>query len=117
MDINKLVDDFVPRLIDLTTEYFDYDEYIFAHEQWMNDIAFPQFSKIIKRYKECSVDMVFFDEDLDDFKGVLGFVKKQERKYIHEMNEVVDDYTDLNEEIDAFFEEIKILDEALIIFG
>lgn len=117
VDINKLVDDFVPRLIDLTAEYFEYDEYIFAKEQWMNDIAFPQFSKIIKRYEERSVDMVFFDQDLDDFKGALGFVKKQERKYIHEMNEVVDDYTGLNEEIDAFFEEIKIFDEALITFG
>ncbi|WP_146113744.1 hypothetical protein [Sphingobacterium gobiense] len=80
----------------------DYYNYIFAEDQWRKETAHPQFHKIFAHYQDCSVDMVFFDADLDDFRGVLGFVKKQEAKYYGEMDAIIDAYTDLNEQAADF---------------
>lgn len=114
-DMRTLMDSFMPSLLKATAAYFDYDEYIFAHDQWMEETAFPQFRTIFQNYNDCSVDMVFFDEDLNDFRGVLSFVKKQEGRYFKEMDEVVDGYTDLNNELEDFFEAVEKFDEALLI--
>ena len=113
-DIKALQDEFVQPLIKLTVEYFDYDEYIMAHDKWIYEVAFPQFGKIMENYKSCSVDLVFFDQDLDDFKGVLNFVKKQEGKYYEEIDEVVDGYSDLNWEFEKFWDALEDYDKSLV---
>lgn len=110
-DINTMMDSFVPELITLTKDYYDYDDYIFTQDKWRNETAHPQFNKIFEHYQDCSVDMVFFDADLDDFRHVFGFVKQQEGKYYEEMNALIDDYTDLNERLGDFFEAVDEFDE------
>ncbi|TJZ63473.1 hypothetical protein FAZ15_04115 [Sphingobacterium olei] len=77
----------------------------------MNEVAFPQFDKIFGNYQVCSLDMVSFDSDLEDFKGALHFVKQQEGKYVEAMNELIERYSDLNEEIGNLFEQVEIFDD------
>jgi|SRR5690606_25241657 len=114
-EINTFMDDFVPELVTLTEDYYDYDDYTFAQDKWREETAHPQFHQIFEHYQDCSVDMVFFDADLDDFRGVLSFVKKQEGKYYDEMNALIDDYSDLNEQLADFFEAVEKFDEKLIV--
>ena len=109
-----LMDEFVPDMIDQVNQFFGYDDYIFDQEAWMNEVAFPQFHKIFAGYQECSVDMVFFDRDLEDFKCALASVKKMEAKYMEEANQLVDTYSDLNDKIDVFFEQVAEFDETLL---
>lgn len=115
-DINTLMDSFVPELITLTKDYYDYDDYTFAEDKWREETAHPQFHKIFEHYQDCAVDMVFFDADLDDFRRVFSFVKKQEGKYYEEMNRLIDDYTDLNEQLEDFFDAVDEFDEELMVF-
>ncbi|HLT88964.1 MAG TPA: hypothetical protein VKZ57_15345 [Sphingobacterium sp.] len=115
VDINTFLGSFVPKLVTLTEDYYDYDDYTIAEDKWRTETAHPQFHKIFAHYQDCSVDMVFFDADLDDFRGVLSFIKKQEGKYVEEMNELIDGYTDLNEQLADFFEAVERFDEGLII--
>lgn len=115
--INTFLESFVPKLVTLTEDYYDYDDYTFAQDKWRTETAHPQFHKIFAHYQDCSVDMVFFDADLDDFRGILSFVKKQERKYYEEMDTLIDDYTDLNEQLADFFEAVEKFDEGLIMGG
>jgi len=105
--------DFVPELSKATLGFWEYDDYMFQEDEWRHEIAFPEFDKIFKNYKSCSVDMVFFDRDLDDFKGALGAVKRQEKKYYEEMNKLVDWYSDLNDNIDLFLEQVDKFDNTL----
>ncbi len=111
--INSLLDGFLGDLIALTEAFYDYDEQMVEADRWLYEVAFPQFNQIIQNYKDCSVDMVFFDEDLDDFKGVRSFVKKQEERYYEGMNALIGTYSDLNEAIEHFFDEIEAFDETL----
>lgn len=113
MDINKRLDSFVAEMTDLAVEFLNYDEYLLEQEQWMEKTAFPQFSKVIQQYKQCSVDMVFFDHDLNDFRGTLSFVKKQEGKYYDQMNQLIEHYSDLNDELYNFFDEVETFDKTL----
>ena len=113
-DIQTFIDRFVPELVTLTKAYYDYDDYIFAQDKWMEDIAFPQFRTIFENYNDCSVDLVFFDEDLDDFKRVLSLVRKQQGKYYDEMNALIDGYTELNEQLVDFFDAVDEFDKELI---
>ncbi|MBD1433221.1 hypothetical protein H8B06_10315 [Sphingobacterium sp. DN00404] len=115
--INTFLESFVPKLVTLTENYYDYDDYTFAQDKWRTETAHPQFHKIFAHYQDCSVDMVFFDADLDDFRGILSFVKKQEGKYYEEMDTLIDDYTDLNEQLADFFEAVEKFDEGLIMGG
>src|SRR5690606_11192317 len=115
VDINTLMGQFVSELVTLTKDYYGYDDYIFAQDNWREETAHPQFHKIFEHYQDCSVDMVFFDADLEDFRGVLSFVKKQEGKYYDEMNALIDDYSDLNEQLADFFEAVEKFDEKLIV--
>src|SRR3546814_14866448 len=84
-----------PELIDATKIYIDYEEYGVATDEWMEETAFPQFHGIFSRHADCSVDTVFFDLDLEDFRHELAFVKKQERLYLDEMGTLVDDFTEI----------------------
>ncbi|GGH19427.1 hypothetical protein GCM10011418_23850 [Sphingobacterium alkalisoli] len=109
--IDEILEDFVPELVDAASAYYAYEDYIVQHEQWMNEVAFPQFDKIFDNYQACSLDMVSFDRDLEDFKGALHYVKQQEGKYIEAMNELIERYSDLNEEIGNLFEQVEIFDD------
>ena len=112
--ITTLCDDFVPEMIETVEEYFGYEDFIFEHDQWMNEVAFPQFRKIIQFYEDCSVDMVVFDEDLDDFRGTLSFVKRLESKYYEEMDQLIELFGDLNYDLDGFFNKVEEFDSTLI---
>ncbi len=113
-NINDELNQLVPELIDETGVFLDYEKHSMEQDQWMEDIAFPQFSQIISNHEDCSVDMVFFDLDLEDFRYALGFVKNQEGLYLDEMGAVVDDYTVFNEKIEQFFEQLADFDEQLL---
>jgi len=112
--IEGFMDQLVPELVNATKEFHNYDDYILQQEQWMEDIAFPQFHEIFTNYQDCSVDMVLFDLDLDDFRGALAFVKKQEGRYYAEMNALIDDYSDLNDHIGRLFEQVEESDRELL---
>ncbi len=114
--MSALMDDFLVPMIEEANAFFAYDDYIFEQEEWMDKVAFPAFSKIFSHHTECAVDIVYFDRDLEDFKYVLGDVKKMEGRYIDEMNDLVDKYSDLNDEIDVFYEQLEEFDEALLKF-
>ncbi len=115
-DIHTFMEQFVPEMVTLTKDYYDYDDYIFAQDKWREETAHPQFHKIFEHYQDCSVDMVFFDADLDDFRHVFGFVKQQEGKYYEEMNALIDGYTELNEQLQDFFDAVDKFDEELMVF-
>lgn len=112
--IEKCLDMFVGELIDETQSFYDYDDHVVEYDRWMHETAFPQFDQIFKRYEECSVDMVSFDRDLDDFKGVLGAIKRQEAKYYDTMNELIERYSDLNGNISDLFKQVEAFDPSLI---
>ncbi|MBE8720566.1 hypothetical protein C4F40_07505 [Sphingobacterium sp. Ka21] len=114
-NIKNILEDFVPELVDAASDYYAYEDYIVAYEQWMNEVAFPQFDKIFANYQACSLDMVSFDRDLDDFKGALHFVKQQEGRYFEAMNELIERYSDLNEEIGNLFEQAEAFDSNLLV--
>lgn len=113
--IDKALDDFVPELVGATADYYDYDDYIFQQEEWIQKVAFPQFDQIFKNYKDCSVDMVSFDRDLEDFKMALGFVKRQETKYYETMDRLIDSYSELNTEIGDLFSQVESFDNKLLL--
>lgn len=112
--IDESLKKFVPELIDATKAFHDYDDYILEQEQWMDEVAFPQFHEIFANYEECSVDMVFFDLDLEDFRGALSYVKKLEGRYLNEMNALIDDYTGLNDRIFDLFGLVEDFDTGLL---
>ncbi|MCC2599944.1 hypothetical protein [Sphingobacterium sp. FBM7-1] len=113
-ELHTFMDRFVPQLVKLTEAYYAYDEYTFAQDKWLEEIAHPAFNKIFENYTDCSVDMGFFDTDLDDFRGVRSLVKKQEGKYYTEMDSLIDNYSDLNELIADFFNAVEEFDKELI---
>lgn len=113
-DIDGCLEGFVQKLVDETMAFYDYDDRMFQFDQWMNNVAFPQFDEVFNRYEECKVDMVSFDRDLDDFKGVLSAVKRQEAKYYDVMNELIEHYSELNLEISDFFYQVESFDAKLV---
>ena len=113
-DMNNAVNELLPNLIDETKVFIDHEDYSFEQDQWMEEIAFPQFDKIFANYEECSIDMVFFDLDLEDFKHALAFAKKQEGLYLDEMNTLIDDYSDLNYRVDHFMGQVDEFDRELL---
>src|SRR3546814_394703 len=110
-ELNGDLDVLVPELIDATKIYIDYEEYGVATDEWMEETAFPQFHGIFSRHADCSVDTVFFDLDLEDFRHELAFVKKQERLYLDEMGTLVDDFTELSDRVQDLFEAAGDYDE------
>ncbi len=113
-DIPQQQGEFVQDLIRESQQFYQYDSDLQQYEQWMEETAFPQFNQVFQRYRECAVDIVAFDRDLEDFKGVLGAVKRQEEKYYDSMNELIERYDDLNQEIANFFCEIEEFDPTLL---
>jgi len=116
IELDAAILDFVPQLIAATTDFYDYDNFIIAEEQWADEVAFPQFREIVENYQQCSVDLISFDRDLDDFKGAYGFYKRQEAKYYDLMNGLMDSYSDLNDLIGDLFEELENFDPDLMEF-
>lgn len=114
--LDELMADFIPDLIDHTMDFYDYDEYTIKEDEWLSEVAFNAFNPIIDRYKECAVDMVSFDRDLDDFKGVLGHIRKREGKYYDQTNELSDSYTDFNEAVGNLHEQIDAFDDSILEF-
>lgn len=112
--IEEVLESFVPELVNATSAYFEYDEHSFEQDQWRNEVAFPAFDQVFAHYQSCSIDMVFFDRDLDDYKGSLSFFKRQESKYYDTMNDLIERYSDINTEIDNFFSQIKDFDPDLL---
>lgn len=113
-DISGVLDGFVQELIDETEAFYEYDDLSVKYDQWLHNVAFPQFDLIFKRYPECSVDMVSFDRDLDDFKGVLGAVRRQEAKYYDTMNELIEHYSEVNIDMSDLFKQIEDFDPTLL---
>lgn len=109
-DMNELAD----PLIDEVYLFYEHDDYVIEQDGWMDEIAFPQFSNLIGRYKECSIDVSSFDRDLEDFRHTLAFVKEQEGKYLDAMNKLIEDYSDLNNAVDRLFIEIEEYDITLL---
>lgn len=114
--LKRILCDFVPDLIDQAADFYEYDAFTIEEDAWLSDIAFKQFNAIFEDYKSCKVDMVSFDTDLDDFKGVLGHLRKREGKYYETMNALIDRYTDLNEKIDTLYDRISEYDDNLLEF-
>lgn len=115
-ELNDIVCDFVPDLIDQAADFYEYDTFTVEEDTWLNDVAFKQFSAIFDDYKSCKVDMVSFDRDLDDFKGILGHQRKREGKYYETMNALIDRYDELNNKIDALYDRIGEYDDNLLEF-
>jgi len=113
-DIPQQQGEFVQDLIRETQQFYQYDSDLQQYEQWMEETAFPQFHHVFQRYQECALDIVSFDRDLEDFKGVLGAVKRQEEKYYDSMNELIVRYDDLNQEIGDFFDRVEDFDPTLL---
>lgn len=114
--LNSFLCDFVPDLIDQAADFYDYDTFTVEEDAWLSDVAFKQFSAIFEDYKSCKVDMVSFDRDLDDFKGILGHIRKREGKYYEMMNALIDTYDELNNKIDALHDRISEYDDNLLEF-
>src|SRR3546814_921657 len=102
-EMNDDMAEFVPELIDETGVFFNYEEDNVATDDWMENAAFPQFQQVISNWESCSVDLVFFDLDLEDFKHTLAFVKKQEGHYFDEMNTLIEDYTELSNIVEQLY--------------
>ncbi|MFD2970230.1 hypothetical protein [Sphingobacterium bambusae] len=113
-DIPQQQGEFVQDLIRETQQFYQYDSDLQQYEQWMEETAFPQFHQVFQRYQECAIDIVSFDRDLEDFKGVLGAVKRQEEKYFDSMNELIERYDDLNQQIADFFDKVADFDPGLV---
>ncbi|NGM61671.1 hypothetical protein G5B30_07040 [Sphingobacterium sp. SGG-5] len=112
--IKKMTDEFVPTLLQFSQSYYAYSDYRLEQEKWMTETAFPQVNTIIKRYQECSVDLVFFDEDLDDFKGKISFIGELEKRYYREMDDLLDEYDEVNDKIQDFYDAVEQFDEDLL---
>ncbi len=113
-EMSALTDIFLGPMIDEVLLFFGYDDYLFEQEQWMDNVAFPKFSELVSRYQECSVDLVSFDNDLEDFKYSLGYVKDEEKKYIDEMSQLFGNYSDLNDNMEHLYRQIEAFDETLL---
>lgn len=114
-EMDDVMAELVPELIDETGVFFNYEEDSVAADDWMNNTAFPQFQQVISNWEVCSVDLVFFDLDLEDFKYALAFVRKQEGHYFDEMNTLIEDYTDLSHNVELLFSDVSDFDETLVI--
>ena len=112
-DLDKALNELVPRLIDDSKRFFDYDQYRIEQDEWMDEIAFPRFHEIFAKHEVCSVDIVFFDLDLEDFRHTLAFVRKQEGLYIDEMDAVIDGFTELSDRVDSFYDKVDEFDREL----
>ena len=116
--LNRRMLEVVHPLIDLGRVFDSFDEYGFQEDQWLMDVAFPACSELVPRHEECAVDVVFFDEDLDDFRAELRFVMNQQKAYYNEMAEIEEGYDVLNEETDSFIERVDAYDDSLLaIYG
>lgn len=115
-ELNRFLCDFVPDLIDQAADFYEYDTFTVEEDAWLSDVAFKQFRAIFDDYKSCKVDMVSFDRDLDDFKGVLGHIRKREGKYYEAMNGLIDTYDELNNKIDVLNDRISEYDDNLLEF-
>ncbi|MFB2120753.1 hypothetical protein [Parapedobacter sp. 2B3] len=104
----------VPELIDETKVFIDYEDYCMAQDEWMDENAFPRFHETVARHADCSVDIVFFDHDLEDFRHELAFVKKQEILYLDEMGALTDDFTELAYNVECLIEQAADFDEKLL---
>lgn len=115
-DLDRLLCKYIPDLIDQAADFYDYDNYTIEEDTWMTEIAFKAFGAVFDDYKRCAVDMVSFDRDFDDFKGVLGHIRKREGRYYDMMNECIDTFTDMNEKIDTLYDRIGEFDDTLLEF-
>lgn len=115
-ELDRLLCYFVPDLIDRAGDFYEYDTFTIEEDTWLSEVAFKQFNLIFDDYENCKVNMVSFDTDLEDFKGVLGQIRKREGKYYDTMNDLIDRYTDLNELIDALYERVNEYDDTLLEF-
>ncbi|TDQ82842.1 hypothetical protein [Sphingobacterium yanglingense] len=115
-DLDRLLCEYVPELINQAGEFYEYEDYSLEEDIWMTEIAFKEFRTIFDDYENCAVDMVSFDRDLDDFKGVLGHIRKREGKYYDMMYEYIDTYTDLNEKIDSLYDRVDEFDDTILEF-
>lgn len=115
-ELNSILCDFVPELIDQAADFYEYDAFTIEEDVWLSDVAFKQFNAVFDDYKSCKVDMVSFDRDLDDFKGVLGHIRKREGKYYETMNGLIDTYDELNNKIDVLHDRISEFDDNLLEF-
>lgn len=116
-ELNRLLCDFVPDLIDQAADFYQYDTFTVEEDAWLSDVAFKQFDTVFDDYENCKVDMVSFDRDLDDFKGVLGHLRKREGKYYETMHALIDRYSDLNEKKDTLYDRVHEFDENLLEFS
>lgn len=104
----------VQPLIEALQAFDVFDEASYLDTAWQIEEGFPACSEVIRRSAECSVDMVFFDEDLKDFRRELDFVSSQELAYSGAMQELDESYEILNDEIADLLDEIAGYDEALL---
>jgi len=114
-DLDNTLNELVPRLIDESKLFFSYEDYSVGEDEWMEETAFPLFHEIFSRYEDCSLDTVFFDLDLEDFRHTLAFVKKQEGLFLDEMNTVINDFTGFSNRIDTLYGKVSEFDSELII--
>ncbi|WP_437921626.1 hypothetical protein [Sphingobacterium sp. LRF_L2] len=112
--IEEALNEFVPDLADSAMAFYAYDDRTAEFETWMNEVAFAKFDHVFANYKECAVELVAFDRDLDDFKGSLSFFKRQEEEYYKTMNIYIEQYTDLNLDIDKLFKQVENFDPKLL---
>lgn len=104
----------VPQLIEETNAFIVYEDYCIAQDEWLEQTALPQLHEIFEKHDMCSVDIVFFDLDLEGFRHELAFAKKQERLYLDEMNTLVENYSELNNNVEDLIIQAGEFDPALL---
>ena len=113
-ETDRIMEDLAPELIEETRLFFEYEEDSTEIDDWMEELAFPKIEAVFPNWQQCSIDIAFLDHDLEDFRQVLAAVRKLEGYYFDEMNDIIEDYSDLSNEIDQFFHKVKEFDRELL---
>ena len=113
-ELDETLNELIPPLIEETNRFMDDEDYFIEQDEWLEENAFPKFHEIFPAHETCSVDIVFFDLDLEGFRYELDFVKKQEALYLKEMGSLVDDFTDLTDEVEHLLSDASEFDLAIL---
>ena len=113
-EMDDHLDELVPRLVRKTEQFIRYEDDRITQDEWMEKVAFPQFHELISKHRDGSVNILFFDLDLESFRHELDFVKKQETLYLDEMDTLINDFTELSYHMENLLEEAFEFDNKLL---
>ena len=113
-ELDEALNELIPPLIEETNRFMDDEDYFIEQDEWLEENAFPKFHEIFPAHEAYSMDIVFFDLDLEGFRHELDFVKKQEALYLKEMGSLVDDFTDLTDQVEHLLSDASEFDLTLL---